>query len=123
MSEYAERDIEALCQYYGRHVSAMTGEGLHEKSDIAAELAHRDHVIDTLKAERDAFEGEVNDLNHVVVTLMQDCKQSDDDSDKAEAANKGLVDEVESLTYALKAIADGEGDAQVIAQQTIKVED
>ena len=45
---YAERDI---CEqkYYADHVSAMTGEGLHSKSDIAAELAHRDEVIDNLE--------------------------------------------------------------------------
>jgi hypothetical protein len=35
--------------YYQRHVSAMTVEGLHEKSDIAAELAFRDWQIDELK--------------------------------------------------------------------------
>lgn len=35
--------------YYSRHVSAMTGEGLHAKSDIAAELALRDFQIDKLR--------------------------------------------------------------------------
>ncbi len=42
---YAERDIELLDDlggYYFRHVCAMTGEGLHSKSDIAAELGYRD---------------------------------------------------------------------------------
>jgi hypothetical protein len=48
---YAERDIIKQGEYYGRHVSAMTGEGLHEKCDIAAELAHRDIEIDRLKDE------------------------------------------------------------------------
>ena len=46
---YAKRDKEALGDYYVRHVSAMTGEGLHWKSDIAAELAWRDRQIDELK--------------------------------------------------------------------------
>ena len=49
---YAERDIEALDRagwYYSRHVEAMTAEGLHAKSDIAAELAHRDQLIVTLR--------------------------------------------------------------------------
>lgn len=49
--EYEERDIVAQGEYYTRHVSAMTGEGLHAKSDIAAELAHRDMEIDRLKGE------------------------------------------------------------------------
>lgn len=47
---YADRDHMALGDYYTRHVSAMTGEGLHSKSAIAAELAHRDAEIDRLRA-------------------------------------------------------------------------
>lgn len=49
--QYAERDIESLDEeggFYSRHVSAMTGEGLHTKSSIAAELGHRDMVISEL---------------------------------------------------------------------------
>ena len=48
---YGERDIMALDEaggYYMRHVMAMTGEGLHGKSAIAAELGHRDMQIDVL---------------------------------------------------------------------------
>jgi hypothetical protein len=51
MSEYKDRDIMALDEvgsYYCKHVSAMTGEKLHCKSDIAAELGYRDYVIDQL---------------------------------------------------------------------------
>ena len=54
MAEYAEymgRDIVAQGEYYARHVSAMTAEGLHHKSHIAAELAHRDIVIAKLKTQ------------------------------------------------------------------------
>ena len=50
--QYAERDAEALDDnggYYFRHVSAMTGESLHSKSDIAAELGHRDMMNDRMK--------------------------------------------------------------------------
>lgn len=36
--------------YYFRHVLALTAEALHSKSDIAAELAHRDIHIDLLTA-------------------------------------------------------------------------
>jgi len=46
---YAERDYMAQGTYYTRHVSAMTGEGLHAKSAIAAELAHRDMEIEKLR--------------------------------------------------------------------------
>lgn len=52
MSEYAERDHVAQGEHYLRHVDAMTTEGLHRKSAIAAELAHRDIVIEQLKNER-----------------------------------------------------------------------
>lgn len=51
---YAKRNPEAQGAYYVAHVSAMTGEQLHRKSAIAAELAHRDIELDTLKAQLSA---------------------------------------------------------------------
>jgi predicted Zn-ribbon and HTH transcriptional regulator len=48
---YAERDIIEQMQHYVDHVEAMTAEGLHSKSDIAAELAHRDIEIERLERE------------------------------------------------------------------------
>lgn len=50
---YAERDSELLGEGYVKHVMAMTAEGLHAKSDIAAELAIRDAYAEQLEAERD----------------------------------------------------------------------
>lgn len=50
--QYADRDIMQLDEdggYYFRHVDAMTGESLHSKSDIAAELGHRDQLINTYR--------------------------------------------------------------------------
>lgn len=38
-------------QLYADHVLAMTAEGLHDKSDIAAELARRDKRIRELEQE------------------------------------------------------------------------
>lgn len=58
VKQYAERDAMALDDaggYYFRHVLAMTGEKLHSKGDIAAELGWRDMQIEQLKAERDAL--------------------------------------------------------------------
>jgi len=43
---YAERDHLKQGDYFINHVSAMTAEGLHRKSAIAGELAHRDIRID-----------------------------------------------------------------------------
>ena len=48
MKLYGDRSVEELGEYYTKHLSAMTSEGLHSKSDIAAELAYRDYVIDKL---------------------------------------------------------------------------
>lgn len=52
--QYAERDameLDSAGGYYIRHISAMTREELHSKSDIAAELGFRDMEIDRLKLE------------------------------------------------------------------------
>ncbi len=56
---YADRDIISLDKagnFYSKHVSAMTREGLHSKSDIAAELAFRDYEIERLRAELKSHE-------------------------------------------------------------------
>lgn len=48
---YARRDLSRLQEprrYYDRHVNAMQEEGLSSSSDIAAELAFRDMLIDFL---------------------------------------------------------------------------
>lgn len=63
--QYAERDIMALDKiggHYSRHVAAMTAEGLHAKSDIAAELAYRDAEIARLRAEHAKLLGFVRSL-------------------------------------------------------------
>jgi hypothetical protein len=49
-AQYAERDHEDLGEHYYRHVEAMTAEGLHSKSAIAAELAYRDRRIHELRS-------------------------------------------------------------------------
>ena len=54
MKHYAKRspmELDLAGGHYERHVSAMTSEGLHEKSDIAAELAWRDLENDRLRRE------------------------------------------------------------------------
>jgi len=48
---YSKRNgykLDKLGNYYIKHAQAMTVEGLHDKSDIAAELAYRDAVINHL---------------------------------------------------------------------------
>lgn len=45
---YAARNTRALGEHFTNHLSAMTGEKLHAKFAIAAELAWRDQQIETL---------------------------------------------------------------------------
>lgn len=42
-------DPQSLEPYYSRHIMAMTAEDLHEKSDIALQLAWRDKTISVLE--------------------------------------------------------------------------
>lgn len=53
MKQYAQRptDEPGLDELYSKHVSAMTSEGLHSKTDIAAELAWRDMKIGVAELE------------------------------------------------------------------------
>lgn len=60
--QYAESDLMAMDfagEHYCRHISAMTREELHSKSDIAAELGWRDMQIAELKAQCDALAGPI----------------------------------------------------------------
>lgn len=76
---YQQRDIMAQGQHYMRHLEAMTCEGLHAKSDIAAELAARDIEIERLRAElacaaQDCFAGE-QDAHHLSHAVSQSARQ------------------------------------------------
>ena len=51
-NEYADRDIMGQRDHYAKHVQAMTSENLHCKSDIAAELAHRDIRIAEIEKDK-----------------------------------------------------------------------
>ena len=57
MSEYeiGNRDPRSMGKFYTKHISAMTEEGLYEKSDIAAELAWRDMQLAEAKLEIERF--------------------------------------------------------------------
>jgi chromosome segregation ATPase len=71
---YAERDHVTLGEHYTRHVSAMTGEALHAKSAIAAELAHRDAEIERLaKINRDL----VDKSNRLTIQSARDAAELD----------------------------------------------
>jgi hypothetical protein len=67
MNLYQERDIEELGEYYSRHMVAMTKEGLHSKSAIAAELAHRDREIESLLVENERLKLKFVELTEKIV--------------------------------------------------------
>jgi hypothetical protein len=69
---YAERDIIGLDRagnYYCRHVHAMTAEALHDKSDIAAELAWRDQEIDRLREDEDESMHVIDRLSRLLAEI------------------------------------------------------
>jgi hypothetical protein len=71
MKQYAERDIENLDEegnYYFRHIEAMSEEGLHSKSAIAAELAWRDRQIDIITAKLEKFYDRIREATDHVLT-------------------------------------------------------
>jgi hypothetical protein len=68
VKQYAQRDLMGMDyagNHYCRHVSAMTSEQLHSKSDIAAELGWRDMQIAELKAQSDALAAECATLKDI----------------------------------------------------------
>jgi len=69
---YSVRDHQAQGDYYLRHVSAMTGEGLHAKSAIAGELAHRDMVIEAQAAEIEALRKQIANLKTVMIAAAEE---------------------------------------------------
>lgn len=71
---YNTRNIEAIDDYkngnyYFKHISAMTREKLHSKSDIAAELAIRDIKIKDLLLLLKALEPEI--YSDIIKTLPE----------------------------------------------------
>ena len=82
MKHYAEREIMDQ-KYYADHISAMTREELNSKSDIAAELAHRDEKNDKLTNMVKSLFGALSDMHaqHKCGCGHPSCNRCKDDSD------------------------------------------
>ena len=65
--QYADRDHQAQGGHYITHVGAMTAEGLHRKSAVAAELAHRDIEIARLHAKNTALQAELLEMRNLKI--------------------------------------------------------
>lgn len=81
---YAERNPCELEPHYKAHVIAMTREGLHDKSEIAAELAWRDQQIAELRTQ--------------LATMQERAHTCGPNCSRAGCVNARLRAEVEALT-------------------------
>lgn len=102
--QYRQRDLVALDReggHYFRHVRAMTAEGLHDKTHIAAELAARDWEIERLRRENAELKEETGRLTGVlkyVIRAYDDGDSGDIDTVANEMA--GTVREALKRCYA-----------------------
>jgi len=86
---YAKRNTEAQGSHYTKHVCHMTGEGLHDKSEIAAELAHRDIEIER--------------LNAIIGSAVGICKLSImPHEDRPSERSQGRIDQAEQVLRAIE---------------------
>ena len=69
---YEERDLDVLGEHFHAHMNAMTNEDLRSKSDIAAELAHRD--VELEKCQRLIRQMKVD--NHYLQDAVRDYIES-----------------------------------------------
>lgn len=97
---YEERDIMEgrLSYFYCEHMYAMTSEGLHDKSDIAAELAYRDAKIEELKRERDEALAYGERLRAVARGLIADCEDAVFNDENVFCVNQDVVSDLEEIT-------------------------
>ena len=92
---YAERDIIKQEEFYTRHVSAMTKEGLDRKSDIAAELAHRDITVSNQQKHIEALQARVAELYDLIKYAQVDsgvCMCGDDIKDHNQSSGHMPLD-------------------------------
>lgn len=119
---YADRNHEAQGLHYITHVSAMTAEGLHRKSAIAAELAHRDIEIARLKAENATLQSgcgaarlEIESLQSRLIQVTEQhrlwfarSQELEEDRKRLAAENHGL--RAARIAYASEFAPDADGE-------------
>lgn len=115
---YDERD---LCEldlqggYYSNHVNAMTNECLHSTSDIAAELAHRDVLIDDMRNSMRhilnytrANNGRLQQENVKLRKLLADAVDILDNKSTTVVYDNHVLEVIELVETAKKLLKEGE---------------
>lgn len=98
---YAERDPmqqDVEGNYYCKHVSAMTDEDLHSKSAIAAELAHRDIVIDRLKVKQESWGSQMAQKENEVTKHKVQLAFMQSDNERITELNDNLKEQLKVFT-------------------------
>lgn len=111
---YASRDAIALGSHYTRHIEAMTVEDLHDKGDIAAELAWRDAEIERVKVERDATIRDVCSTDATTQTLFRELEQRAEAAEAVVARAIGIASSLRAagLLQQATAIEDALAEAE-----------
>jgi len=111
--DVGNRDVEKLGQLYCDHVSAMTGEKLHSKADIAAELAWRDQKLQAAEEEIADYADKLNLANaHItaaeerIAFFRNGIDNQIEMKNKAIAQRNELKEEITQLREALRLIKD-----------------
>lgn len=117
IKRYAERDVMGLDKagnYYCANVEAMTAEGLHDKSDIAAELAYRDHRCAKLEAENKRLKQELSRMSKPISVEIPPVVWDHDDLEgiikESMEDGFGISDKYAKLESLCDRLADGLDD-------------
>jgi hypothetical protein len=87
---YGCSNLHTLEPHYSRHVAAMTAEGLHSKSDIAAELAFRDKEIARLRSALSRVADAVSFLAGLFLSMDETDARRDKVREAAQRIEDGL---------------------------------
>ena len=110
---YAHRNAMEQGEHYTKHVMAMTAEDLHRKSDIAAELAHRDIEISRLREELSLSKEQTEYALEAMVAMKERAEQ-------AERQLAGVVEALQDTIQMLEITMSVTGHVDAMCDEAIK---